>query len=188
MSGLSRRAALLSGLALAACARTPGPPALSFQDQADIARVEVYLNGLTGLKLWFTQTWPDGGRGYGTLTYQPGYLRLDYDSPKGMSLTAGDGHLVLNNPQTGAVTRMGLSHTPLGLMLVYPVRLDGAVTVTSIRRGPRTLQLSLARSARLSDGLLTLRFSDVSGALSLAGLVLVDDRQHVTTLDFSPDV
>nr|WP_194299784.1 outer membrane lipoprotein carrier protein LolA [Acetobacter conturbans] len=185
MQSVTRRAVLLSGLALAACAEAGRSVSLSPQDRADVARAEAYLNGLSTLRLWFVQTWPDGGRGYGTLTYIPGNLRLDYDNPRGMTLTAGDGHLVLNNPQTGAVTRMGLSHSPLGLLMTHPIQLSGAVTVTAIRRGPATLQMSLAKTDRLSDGLLTLRFRDDSGALTLSGLVLVDDRQHVTTLDFS---
>ncbi|MFT8719373.1 LolA family protein [Acetobacter sp.] len=188
MRRLTRRSVLLTGMALAACAPTERASTLSSQDQADTARVEAYLNGLSTLKLWFTQTWPDGGRGYGTLLYTPGNLRLDYDNPKGMTLTAGDGHLVLNNPQTGAVTRMGLSHTPLGLMLIRPLRLSGDVTVTAVRRGPSALQVSLARTNRLSDGLLTLQFQDSGASLTLVGLVLVDDRQHTTTLEFSPNV
>ncbi|MFT8898261.1 MAG: outer membrane lipoprotein carrier protein LolA [Acetobacter sp.] len=181
---LSRRSALLSGLALAACSQTRTFP-LTMQDQQDVARVEDYLNGLTSLQSWFVQTWPDGSRGSGTLNYTPGQLRLDYSNPKGMTLTAGDGHLVLDNPQTGAVTRMGLSHTPLGLLLARPIHMQGAVTVTAVRRGPATLQVSIAKTGRLSDGLLTLRFRDEGVKLVLSGLVIVDDRQHVITLDFS---
>ncbi|AQS84809.1 MAG: outer membrane lipoprotein carrier protein LolA [Acetobacter aceti] len=182
---LSRRSALLSGLALAACSQTGTVP-LTVQDQQDVTRVEDYLNGLTTLQSRFVQTWPDGSQGEGMLNYQPGQLRLDYSNPRGMTLTAGDGHLVLDNPQTGAVTRMGLSHTPLGLLLARPIHMQGAVTVTAVKRGPSTLQVSVARTDRLSDGLLTLRFRDEGEErLTLSGLVIVDDRQHMITLNFS---
>ncbi|NHO32999.1 LolA family protein [Acetobacter fallax] len=178
---LSRRAALLAGLALAACARS-GTGLLSGEDQRDVARVEAYFNGLTSLRLLFEQAFIDGGHGSGVMSYAPGRFRLDYTVPRGMTLVAGDGHLVLTNPQNGAVTRMGLSHTPLGLLLARPVRLSGGVTVTSVKRGPGMLQMSLAKTDRMSDGLLTLQFGDAGGVLTLSGIVLVDDRQHVTTL------
>ncbi|MCH4090343.1 LolA family protein [Acetobacter sp.] len=181
---LSRRSLLLSGLALTACAQT-SPFALTVQEQQAVARVEEYLNGLTHLDLSFVQTWPDGNQGAGMLHYEPGHLKLDYTNPKGMVLTAGDGHLVLDNPQTGAVTRMGLSHTPLGLLLAHPIRMQGAVTVTAVRREVAMLQVSVARTDRMSDGLLTLRFRDDGARLALSGLIIVDDRQHVITLDFS---
>ncbi|GBR08356.1 hypothetical protein AOE01nite_05840 [Acetobacter oeni] len=172
---------LLAGLALAACAQS-GTAILSGGDQHDIARVEAYFNNLTSLRLLFEQTFIDGGHGSGVMSYAPGSFRLDYSVPRGMTLVAGDGHLVLSNPQTGAVTRMGLSHTPLGLLLARPVRLSGPVTVTSVRRSPGVLQMSMAKTDRMSDGLLTLQFADTGETLTLSGIVLVDDRQHVTTL------
>ncbi|GBQ26783.1 outer-membrane lipoprotein carrier protein [Acetobacter estunensis NRIC 0472] len=178
----SRRAVLLSSLAVTACAGSGLAP-LSPQDRQDSARVEGWLNALNGLQLPFTQIWPDGSRGSGTLTYTPGHLRLDYDVPRGMTLVAGDGHLVLTNPQSGAVTRMGLSHTPLGLLLARPIRLSGPVTVTAVQRQPGWMQISMAKTDRMTDGLLTLQFRDNGGVLTLAGLVLVDDRQHVVRLE-----
>ncbi|NHN83690.1 outer membrane lipoprotein carrier protein LolA [Acetobacter musti] len=180
-SPLTRRSALLAGLALTACAGS-GSQLLSGDDQRDVARVEAWLNEQPSLKLLFSQTFPDGGTGSGVMSYVPGNFRLDYTIPHGMTLVAGDGHLVLTNPQNGAVTRMGLSHTPLGLLLAQPVRLSGPVTVTSVRHAPGTLQISLAKTDRMSDGLLTLQFTDSPGELALSGIVLVDDRQHVTTL------
>lgn len=171
-------------LSLAACASSGGNQ-YSAGDQAGIARVEAYLNSLSSLRLLFRQTWPDGSTGDGAMSFSPGRFRLDYTRPAGMTLVAADGHVVLTDPRTGAVTRMGLSHTPLGLLLERPLRLSGPVTVTSVRKGAGFLQLSLARTARMSDGLLTLRFSDVAGALALSGIILVDDRQHVITLDIT---
>lgn len=181
---LGRRAALLLSLstaaAVAACAGS-GSTALSPADQTDVARVEAYLNGLSKFSVGFSQVWPDGGVGEGILTYSPGDLKLDYTYPPGLSMKAANGHLVLRDDRNGSVTHMGLSHNPLGLLLATPIGLSGPITVTSVLRGPEFLQVSLARTAMPSDGLLTLQFRDHGGSLVLQGLRLVDDRRRTTT-------
>lgn len=179
--GIARRVVLAAALALAGCAGS-GTAMVSSADRQDIARIEAYLNAPATLRFRFLQIWPDGGQGSGILTYAPGSLAMDYERPQGMTLRARDGKLVLRDPETGAVTRMGLSHMPLGLLLEQPVRLRDAITVTAVRRGDHALQISLARTGRLPDGLLTLQFQDQGDRLQLAGIVIVDDRQHTTRL------
>ncbi|MBB2168622.1 outer membrane lipoprotein carrier protein LolA [Gluconacetobacter aggeris] len=188
---LSRRLFLAAPLAVAACQASPGAV-----DVHDVARVERYLNTTHGLTAQVVQTWPDGGVGEGTLSYEPGNLRLDYRTPHPMRLVAAGGHLVFRDAQRQSVTRMNLSHQPLGLLLATPVHLGGAVVVTAIRHGANVLQISMARSDNPSQGLLTLGFSDFAGQLSLVAIDLMDARRNSTRLhltgvrtgtDFPPD-
>ncbi|GBQ31692.1 LolA family protein [Gluconacetobacter sacchari] len=174
---LSRRMALAAPLALVACQAAPGAV-----DGHDVARVERYLNTTRGLTARVVQTWPDGGVGEGTLSYDPGNLRLDYRTPHPMRLVATGGHLVFRDGLRQSVTRMNLSHQPLGLLLAAPVHLGGAVVVTAIRHDANVLQISMARSDNPSQGLLTLGFSDFAGQLSLVAIDLVDARRDNTRL------
>ncbi|MCH4023046.1 MAG: outer membrane lipoprotein carrier protein LolA [Acetobacter sp.] len=182
---LSRRAAL-SGLlmgGLSACAEAPVQ--LSGEDRSAVRRVEDYLNGIQHFQADFVQKFPDGGYGNGVFVYSPGHLHMTYAIPHGTELTAGEGHLVFRNGQNGSVTRMGLSRNPLGLLLDTPIHLSGAVTVTNVVQQPGFLQISMARTAMLSEGLLTLQFNDFNGKLSLKGVDVVDERQHRTQLSLS---
>jgi outer membrane lipoprotein-sorting protein len=175
--GPTRRLMLAAPLALAACQVAPGPPG-----GHDVARIERYLNTTRGLSAHVAQTWPDGGVGEGTLYYDPGQLRLDYDTPHRMRLVAAQGHLVFRDAPRQSVTRMNLSRQPLGLLLATPVHLGGEVTVTAIQHGANVLQISVARTSNPSQGLLTLGFSDVAGQLSLVAIDILDERRNRTRL------
>ncbi|WP_215745576.1 outer membrane lipoprotein carrier protein LolA [Gluconobacter sp. P1C6_b] len=169
--------ALLALLLLSGCA-TGGYGHLPAVEQNDVHRIEAYLNGLQGLQAAFLQQGPDAGESAGRFSYIPGHLRLDYVAPHPMELVAGDGHLVLDDRATGAVTHLSLRHNPLGLLLKYPIRFDGDVQVTDVRHGDGSLQISVAQADNPSQGLLTIQFSDVKGQLGLIGLQGVDARQH----------
>lgn len=169
--------ALLALLFLSGCA-TGGYGHLPKADQNDVRRIEAYLNGIRGLQAAFMQRGPEDGQSEGRFSYIPGHLRLDYIVPHPMELVAGDGHLVLDDQGTGAVTHLSLRHNPLGLLLKYPISFDGEVQVTDVRHGNGSLQISVAQADNPSQGLLTIQFSDVNGQLSLIGLQGVDARQH----------
>ncbi|GBR47965.1 LolA family protein [Neokomagataea thailandica] len=172
------RAALMTALlSMAGCA-THGLDRLAPEQSHDAERVEVYLNHLQGMTAQFSQQGPDTMRGAGSFTYIPGHLRLNYVMPHPMQLIAGDGHLVFDDPASGAVTRVSLRRNPLGLLLRYPVRFSGDVEVTDVHHEGAVLALSLAEADNPSQGLLTLDFIDQTGSLSLIGLQGVDARQH----------
>ncbi|MBS4073750.1 outer membrane lipoprotein carrier protein LolA [Ameyamaea chiangmaiensis] len=163
-------------LGLGACATRPGLGGAVQQGQ--VQRVETYLNGLHGVRAHFVQTWPDGGTGGGTMAYDPGHMRLDYVSPHGMQMVAGEGHLTLHDDQNGSLTRVALSRNPLGMLLRVPLHLSGDIRVTAVQAQPGSLQLTLVRTDAPTEGALTLTFSDSAGQLALVGLQGVDARQH----------
>ena len=171
--------ALLCGCA--AITSTPRSP----QDRLDVARVQAYLAALHGLRARFVQSGADGITGTGTAWYDPGRLRLQYDAAGGLVVVASGRRLVARRQSDGATTRIALSGNPLGLLLARPLRLDGAISVTDIRRGPSVLQLSLARTADPAQGLLTLIFTDQPAGLGLIGLEAVDARRQRTRIALS---
>jgi len=188
MSRVARRGgqlvALSLSVALAGCA-VRGMDGLTDQQKAQAHRVEAYLNRPATLEGHFTQVGPQGNGGAGQFTYSPGALALDYTTPHAMTLRASGSHLVLNDSQTGAVTRVSLSRNPLGLLLHVPVRFGGSIQVTDISSVPGASQISLAQADNPSQGLLTLRFAERDQRLVLETLDGVDARGNHIVLSLS---
>lgn len=159
-------------------AAKPGPA----QDQADVTRVEAYLNGLKSLKAHFVQVAADGGMSEGTAWLQrPGRMRFQYDPPAPFLLIADYGVLTFNDSALQQTSNVPLSRTPLGILLADHVVLSGAVTVTSVQRLPGQVQLTLVRAGSPGDGALTLVFADQPLALRQWTVVDAQRREtHVT--------
>ena len=179
---MTRRALFAYALSLAAITSlraANAQPALTARDQADIARVETYLNGVHTLKARFQQIAPNGSLSGGTAWLErPGRMRFQYDPPAPFLLVAGHNLLVFYDSQLQQTTNIPLDRTPLGLLLRDNLRLAGDVTVTQIVRYPGQLQLTLLRTATPSDGTLTLIFAD--NPLALRSWTVVDAQRQET--------
>jgi outer membrane lipoprotein-sorting protein len=184
---LHRRTLLLSAAALAAPtlppltlgARAAPALALSARDQADIARIEAYLNGLKSLKAHFMQVAQDGGVSEGTAWLErPGHMRFQYDPPAPFLLIASHGVLTFHDSALQQTTNVGLGRTPLGILLAEHVELSGKVTVTGIQRLPGQIQLTLVRTDSPGDGSITLIFADPP--LTLRQWTVLDAQRRET--------
>jgi outer membrane lipoprotein-sorting protein len=180
---LNRRTLLLSATALLPLGlhaqAAPPVAALSAHDQADVARIEAYLNGLKTLKAHFMQVAPDGGVSQGTAWLErPGRMRFQYDPPSPFLLIAAHGVLTFNDSALQQTTNIGLGRTPLGILLAEHVELSGKVTVTAIQRLPGQVQLTLVRTDSPGDGALTLVFADPP--LTLRQWTVVDAQRRET--------
>lgn len=170
---------LLAPLFLAACAtqQTGGAG-----HTTAISRVEAYFRTVNLQAVPFTQVWPNGRTGGGLITYRPGYLDMRYTLPHEMELKASERSAVFTDAQNGSETHMGLAHNALGLLLGNPVRLAGPVMVTDVQQPAGFVQLSLARTDNPSQGLVTLRFKDTAGSLTLYEVRIVDERRQLTQI------
>jgi len=179
---MDRRTLLLTPLAalLAPSARAQVQPApLTAQDQADLARVQAYLNSIHTLKARFLQVAPTGQVSEGTAWVdRPGRMRFEYANAP-FVLIAGHGILVFRDKQLNQTSNLPLGSTPLGILLAPTVQLVGGdVTIVRIDRQPGQLQLTVVRTASPGDGSLTLVFSD--NPLALRQWIVVD-AQHKET-------
>jgi outer membrane lipoprotein-sorting protein len=184
---LLRRSLLLSTallpLGLTAQAAPPAV-ALTAQEQADIARIEAYLNSLKTLKAHFLQVAPDGGISEGTAWLErPGRMRFQYDPPAPFLLIAAHGQLIFHDSSLAQTSNLPLDRTPLGILLADHVTLSGAVTVTAIQHLPGQIQLTLVRTASPGDGTLTLIFTDPPLQLRQWTVVDAQRRETHVTLD-----
>ena len=160
-------------------------PLRSSDESLSIKRVETYLNNANGFKGNFKQIWPNGNISLGEITYLPGKLKLTYNYPSAMIAVAKENHIVAKDYSNQSMTRIGLKHNPLGLMLNTPVRLHKPILVTSLKHFSTLLQISLASSDNPSQGLLTLRFLDNGKNLDLIQMQAVDARKHLTVLNIN---
>ena len=133
-----KRRVLLTALAgLPLLSRRAAALPLTAQDQADIARIQAYLNGMSALKARFLQAAPDGAISRGTAWLErPGRMRFQYDPPSPLLLVAGHGLVVFHDDQLQQTSNIPLGSTPLGILLAANVQLSGSVTVTDIARQP----------------------------------------------------
>jgi outer membrane lipoprotein-sorting protein len=165
---------LASGGALAQARFQPTP-----QDQADLARIESYLDGLRSMKARFLQVAPDGAITRGVVWLErPGRMRFQYDPPSPLLLVAGHGLVVFYDASVNQTSNFPISSTPLGILLSDHVKLGGGVTVTGMQRAPGQLQVSLVRTASPGDGTLTLVFAD--NPLVLRQWTVVDAQRKET--------
>lgn len=180
---MERRSLLLLPLLPLLLAASPAglSAALTPADEADIARIEAYLNGIHTLKARFLQVAPDGRTSEGEAWLQrPGRMRFQYDPPSPYLLVAGHGLVVFHDAQLQQTSNIPLGSTPLGLLLRETVRLSGDTTVTDIRRGPGQIQVSLIRTAQPGDGSLTLVFA--TDPLTLRSWTLTDAQHQETRI------
>jgi outer membrane lipoprotein-sorting protein len=178
-----QRRSLLAALAaiplVATGPTTASPIGLSQQDQADITRIEAYLNGIRALKARFLQIAPDGGISRGTVWLErPGRMRFEYDKPSPLLLVAGHGLVVFHDDQLQQTSNIPISSTPLGILLADNVSFSGAVTLTGLSRLPGEMTLRVVRTASPADGSLTLTFADKPLTLTQW---TVEDAQHRET-------
>lgn len=192
MNALTRRRAILSmaasglgALALKATAQAATAPArkLDPADQADVTRVEAYLNGIQTLQSRFLQISGNGGTAEGSFYLsRPGRLRLDYDPPVPILLVTSGSFLVHYDKELKAVTYLPIDSTPAGLLVRERIELAGDVTVTGVNRGPGALRVSVVQTKDANAGKLTLTFSERPFALSNWEVVDAQGLQTRVTL------
>ncbi len=174
-SDLSRRAVLAragSGLLLAgaasllpldaAWAKKVKPAALTDQDQADVKRIEDYLNGITTMQAKFQQvSISDQQISFGMIyVRRPGFLRVQYDPPRQDILVADSIAISYYDAELNQLNQAPLKLSPLWFLLRDDVKLGGDVTVTSLQRGPNAFQIGLAETDEPDTGTVTMILGD----------------------------
>ncbi len=176
------RRTLLTSLALAPLPAAAQPGGAS--DQAAIAAVEGYFNGLTTLRARFLQIAQNGASAEGTaMIWRPGRMRFEYDPPEPTLLIAADGQFFHWDKELKQSAIVPLSATPLALLLRDPLRLSGDITVAAVERGGGLLRITLHRTDRAAEGRIQLVLDEAP--LVLRQWAVQDAQGHITRVTLS---
>ena len=171
----------------AAFAKKIQAAALTAQDQADVKRIEAYLNGITTLQAKFQQVAPGSAQiDFGTIyVRRPGFLRVQYDPPRQDILVADSIAISYYDAELNQLNQAPLNLSPLWFLLRDNVKLGGDVTVTSFQRGPNAFKIGVVQTDEPDAGTVTMTLGD--NPLELRQWSIIDQKgQEVQVALFDP--
>jgi outer membrane lipoprotein-sorting protein len=157
---------------------------LSSAEQADVQRVQQYLNGIRTMTAHFVQYADNGGTAEGTLyVSRPGRMRFEYAPPSPVLLVANGYFVIYYDKELQETTHLPISSTPAWFLLRDDIRLGGDVTITHFEHGPGVIRVTLVQTKEPDAGTVTLTFSD--HPLELKQWTIVDPQGKRTTVALS---
>ena len=183
--------ALLSGTAGAAVHPTQAHPQLQSsapaapvsqltpEQQQAVKSAEAYLNTLSTLRATFVQTANDGRRATGTFYLnRPGKMRIDYNAPSTDFIVA-DGLLIYYyDGEMKQQSSTIISKSLADFFLRKNLKLSGDISVSDLKRGNNTIEMTLVQTSNPLAGSLTLTLSE--SPLQLQKWRVVDAQGLVT--------
>ena len=186
---LSRRHAIAGAAGLAALAllrvpahaAPPRPARLSPQDEAELARVQAYLNDIRTMQSRFQQFSGEGGTAAGTIYLQrPGKMRIVYDDPSPILIVADGREVYYWDKKLQELSQINVDETPAWFLLRPEIKLSGDVTITGFERAPGALRIAMTQTKNPDQGSLTLVMSE--RPLELRQWTVVDAQQRPITV------
>jgi outer membrane lipoprotein-sorting protein len=163
---------------------TTPPPVLPVDQQAEIQRVEQYLNGIRTMQARFTQTGSDGRAAAGTLSLQrPGRMRFEYDPPATILIVADGSQVTLADFKDRTMSQWPLGWTSASFLAADVVRLSGDLTVTGVTRAGGELRVALIQTRRPQEGRVEMVFADQP--LLLKGWTVWDAKNVPVTVSLN---
>jgi len=153
----------------------------SAQQQADITKINAYLNGIHTLKSNFVQLGPDGQLDQGTLYLEkPGRLRFSYQPPSPTTIVATGGRVYVKNARLNTVDHYDLSDTPLGILLDENINLMRNPAVLGVEEQNGALVLRARTSANRNQSNIALVFT--APEVQLRQWMVKDNQGGTTTV------
>ena len=173
--------ASLTPLMRAFAAAPPKPAALNPDQQADVERVQTYMNGIRTLASRFQQYSGEGGQATGQLWLaRPGRMRFEYDPPVPLLLVANGKNIFYYDKELQQVSELRVEDTPAGFLLRDQIALSGDVTLTRFEHKPGAIRLTMVQSSEPGQGSATLVLDDKP--LQLKQWTIVDPQQKEVTV------
>ncbi|MCP4326842.1 MAG: outer membrane lipoprotein carrier protein LolA [Alphaproteobacteria bacterium] len=133
--------------------------ALSERDQADLDRVEEYLNGLTTVAARFMQMSPDGGIATGSFFLsRPGKMRVEYDPPVKILMVATGRAFFFYDGSVKQTVEMSIDDTPAYFLVEEHTEFGKNVLVRRLERADDTLKVTLVQAEQPDSGTVELIF------------------------------
>ena len=159
----------------------PRPITFTPQQQADLDRVNAYLDGIHTFKSNFVQLGPEGQLDQGTFYLErPGKLRFAYAAPSATLIVATDGKIYVRNARLNTVDPYDLSDTPLGILLDNQVNLKSNKAILGVEEQSDALIVHARTSANRNQSNITLVFS--FPGIELRQWMVKDNQGGTTTV------
>lgn len=154
------------------------------QQQADIAKVETYLNGITTAEADFTMVSPDGQVSHGIFYLsRPGKLRFEYVEPKGNLLVADGDYIIYWDAQQKEASNAPISSTPAAFLLKPRISLTDGTRITAYEHAGGMIRLTLVQAKDPGAGSVTIAFADQP--VELRAWRITDPQGSTTDVTFS---
>ncbi len=171
----------LFALLILAISTSPAIAELNAQDQAEVDRVEAYLDTIKTMKADFLQIDSAGGIAEGEVYMRkPGRMRFEYKPPAQILVVADGLWLVFHDKELKETTRLPLSATPVNVLLDEEANLSDDVTVTKVENDANALRLTIVDTENPDEGNIVLIFSD--NPLQLRQWLVTDAQGQVTSI------
>jgi len=134
--------------------------ALSARDEADLRRVEAYLNDLTTVAARFMQVTPDGGLATGSFYLsRPGKMRVEYDPPVEILMVSTGRALFFYDGSVNQTTELSIENTPAYILVKDKIRFGEDVIVRKLTRTDELIQVLMVRSDEPDAGSVEITFT-----------------------------
>ncbi|TWS99604.1 outer membrane lipoprotein carrier protein LolA [Reyranella sp. CPCC 100927] len=151
------------------------PPVVPVDQQAEVQRIEQYLNSVQTLQARFTQTSSNGNVAPGTLSLQrPGRMRFEYDPPSKILIVADGSQITIADFKDRSMSQWPIGWTSASFLAAKEVKLSGDLTVTGVTRNGTDLHVAVVQTKRPQEGKVELVFADQP--LLLKGWVVWDAK------------
>lgn len=163
---------------------TAPAPVLPAGQQAQVERVERYLNGIRTLQARFMQTGSDGRVAPGTLSLQrPGRMRFEYDPPATILIVADGAQVTLADFKDKSLSQWPLGWTSASFLAAEQVKLSGDLTVAGVAASASELRVTVIQTKRPQEGRVELLFA--ADPLLLRGWTVWDAKNVPITVALS---
>lgn len=135
---------------------------LTAEDQARVANIESYLNGLSTMQARFLQSSSNGSYAEGDLYVErPSRMRMEYDPPVPLLIIADGYTLALYDKELKQVTQVPIWETPLWFLFKDEIRLADDLVLTALDYGGGAVTMTIQEEqAEGNLSSVTLTFSE----------------------------
>jgi outer membrane lipoprotein-sorting protein len=168
----------------AAVEAAPGStPLIGEEQQAAIARINAYFNGLTNLQGTFEQVDANGKQATGRFYVQrPGKLRFDYAPPSPLRIVADGAYLAIEDSDLKTIEKYPLASTPFRLLLGDGVDLGRDARIAGVESGDGSLAVTVEDKNGEAAGQIRLYF-ETEPEMTLKQWVITDAQGLSTTVN-----
>ena len=160
-------------------------PALAAGKEADIARVEKYLSGLTTITADFSQVDANGRLSEGKFYLKrPGKMRWQYSPPTPILLVSDGKVIVYFDAELDQVNYVPMDDTLAGFLAKPVILLNSdSTTLADFEAMPGAVRATVVQKKKPKEGSLTLEFTDAP--LQLKQMVIRDATGQETRIQLT---